>query len=130
MAWFLVMLCVVASLFLLDRPILTWPWLAAAVLVAVVASYSSLQGLVVWPAGLLLLYQRRRRLQQVLTWSACALIVAAIYFRNLHSSEYSNQTYIFTHPVASVKFLFFLIGSVLGTELTNSPRSRSSWEQP
>ena len=62
MAWYLVLLGLAVTLFLLDRPSLTWLVLAGAMAAAVVGSFSSLQGLLIWPIGLVLLYLRRRLL--------------------------------------------------------------------
>ena len=121
MAWFLVTLSLAAALYFLDRPVLTQVAFAAALVATVVASYSSLQGLVVWPAGLLLLYLRRRSSWYLLVWSGLAVIVALVYFYNLKLSGDPDQTWVFTHPIASLKFFLFLIGSVLGVQLTNAP---------
>lgn len=120
-AWYLVTLCLVASLYFLDRALLTPLTFVAGLLAAILASYSSLQGLIVWPAGLLLLYLRGRRTRHLLVWCATALVVLLVYFYHLNPSEYSDQTYIFTHPFASLKFFLFLIGSVTGVQLTSSP---------
>ena len=82
-AWFLVVLasglCVIA---LLDRPRLTWWAFIAAALAAVVGSYSSLQGLVIWPVGLLLLFLRRRPRWTYVSWIALAAATSALYFYN------------------------------------------------
>ena len=60
MAWYLVLLSLAATIALLDRPTLTLPTFVAAAVVAVVGSYSSTQGLLIWPVGLVLLYLRGR----------------------------------------------------------------------
>ena len=121
MAWYLVTLALALTLFLLDRPALTGWGLAGAIAAAVVGSFSSLQGLLIWPVGLLILYLRRRQRRCLVIWIACALITTTVYFYRLHPSEYSNQTWVFTHPIEAFKFFLFLIGSILGVELTNSP---------
>jgi hypothetical protein len=121
MAWYLVTLALALTLFLLDRPVLTGWVFAGAIAATVVGSFSLLQGLLIWPVGLLVLYFHRRSRRSLFIWIACALITATVYFHHLNSSEYSNQTYVFTHPVEAIKFFLFLIGSVLGIELTNSP---------
>ena len=121
MAWYLVTLCLVASLFLLDRPVLSSGAVLAALALAIMASSSSLQGLIVWPSGLLLLYMRRRSNRILLLWCVVALVVSAVYFYHLHPSERSDQLFVFGHPFASFEFLLFLIGSVLGVQLTNAP---------
>ena len=121
MAWYLVTLALALALFLLDRPALTSWVFAGAIAATVVGSFSSLQGLLIWPIGLLVLYLHHRSRRSLLIWIACALITATVYFHQLNPSEYSNQTYVFSHPIEAFKFFLFLIGSVLGVELTNSP---------
>jgi hypothetical protein len=121
MAWYLVTLALALALFLLDRPALTGWIFVGAIAATVVGSFSSLQGLLIWPVGLLVLCVRRRSRGFLLIWIACALITAALYFHHLNPSENSNQTYVFTHPIEAIKYFLFLIGSVLGVELTNSP---------
>jgi hypothetical protein len=121
MAWYLITLALALALFLLDRPALTGWVFVAAIATTVVGSFSSLQGLLIWPVGLLVLCVHRRPRRFLLIWIACALITAALYFHHLNPSEYSNQTYVFTHPIEAFKYFLFLIGSVLGVELTNSP---------
>ncbi len=91
-------------MYFLDRTLLTPLTFVAGLLAAILASYSSLQGLIVWPAGLLLLYLRGRTTRHLLVWCATALVVLPVYLYHLNPSEYSDQTYVFTHPVASLKF--------------------------
>ena len=80
MAWYLVMAALALALFLLDRPVLNWFVLAGAIAAAVVGSFSSLQGLLIWPAGLVLLYCRKRQRTLVVAW-----ILSAATFRALFS---------------------------------------------
>ena len=117
-AWYLVTLALALALFLLDRPALTGWVFAGAIAATVVGSFSSLQGLLIWPVGILVLYVHRRPRRSLLIWIACALITATVYFRQLNLSD---QTYVFTHPIEAFKFFLFVIGGVLGVELTNSP---------
>ena len=121
MAWYLVTLALALTLFFLDRPALTSWVFVGAIAATVIGSFSSLQGLLIWPVGLLVLYFRRRTRHFLLIWIVCALTTATVYFYQLNPSEYSNQTYLFTHPIETVKFFLFLIGSVLGVELSHSP---------
>jgi hypothetical protein len=121
MAWYLVTLGLGLVLFLQDRPILTGWVFAGAIAAAVVASFSSLQGLLIWPVGFLLLYIRHRSSGFLLVWLASATIMFAAYFYHLDPSEYTNQTYVFAHPLEALKFFFFLIGSIVGVQITNSP---------
>src|ERR1019366_8903735 len=90
MAWYLVLLGLAVALFLLDRPSLTWLVLAAAMAAAVVGSFSSLQGLLIWPTGLVLLYLRRRPWRMIVVWIISAVATGAIYFYNYNFASVSG----------------------------------------
>ena len=83
LAWYMVYFSLALSLFLLDRPRLTWIALSIALVVATVGSYSSIQGLLIWPIGLLLMYQRNRSPRMSVIWLGCGVIVGIVYFYNL-----------------------------------------------
>ena len=118
MAWYLVMLAFAVSLFLLDWPVLTTPILGAAIVAGIVGSFSSLQGLLIWPTGLILLYHRRRSRAQVLTWIGTAVATAALYFYNFNSNSGSpDHGFAILHPMVSLKFALFLLGDVVGVDL-------------
>jgi hypothetical protein len=118
MAWYLVMLALAVSLFLVDWPTLTWPILAAAIAAAIVGSFSSLQGLLIWPAGLVLLYHRRRSTPKVLAWIGSAAATATLYFYNFNPDAGSPyHKFAIEHPVNSFKFVLFLLGDVVGVQL-------------
>jgi hypothetical protein len=123
MAWYLVLLGLAAALFLLDRPSLTWPLLAGAMAAAVVGSFSSLQGLLIWPAGLVLLYLRRRSGRIMVVWVISAIVTALVYFYNFDSiSSISRPSYLFSHPFSSASFFLFSVGNnVAGQEVTTTP---------
>ncbi|HLX87439.1 MAG TPA: hypothetical protein VKR22_03105 [Acidimicrobiales bacterium] len=111
-AWYMVFLSLAAVLFVLDRPRVGWIGMAGAAVVAVVGSYSSFQGLIIWPVGLVLLALRRRRPAMLWAWSAGGLIAIVLYFRGL--TRPGHTLYALDHPVAGVKFFFFTIGDILG----------------
>ena len=116
LAWYLVLFAVAVTFTLLDRPILTWWWLTASVAAAVVASYSSLQGLIVWPTGLLLLYYRNRSKPFTIAWISAAAVTVAFYF--LHFIPGSD--YVVGHPFAALQFYFVAIGDVIGVYVGGS----------
>jgi hypothetical protein len=120
LAWYLITLALATTVFLLDRPGLTGLVLAAAVAAAVVGSYSSIQGLLIWPAGLMLLWQRRRGTRAVVTWLAAAVGTTIVYFIGFNSNQtYSDRAYVSGHPLADLKAFFFLIGDVSGAHSTD-----------
>ena len=92
MAWYLVLLMITLALFLLDQETTRWPVFGCAIAAAVIASFSSLQGLLVWPAGLLLIYLRRRPRHLAITWIGSAVLTGVIYFVgfNFNASQSSS----------------------------------------
>ena len=115
-AWFLCLFAVVLVIALLDRPVLTRPTLVAAALLAVVASYTLVQGLLIWPVGLLLLYVRRRPRWTLFAWVAAAVLTAALYFYNLTPANDSPRA-VLEHPYLSVKFFLFALGDIVGMQM-------------
>ena len=116
MAWYLVLFSLALSVALLDWPRLAWPVFVASVLVAVVASFSSIQGLLVWPVGLVLLYHRRRPTWAFVSWIVAALATSVFYFRNYHA-PHSPPGYPLHHPILVVKFFLFALGDVVGVQM-------------
>lgn len=115
MAWYLVLLALAVTIVMLDRPALTWPVLVVAITAAVVGSYSSIQGLLIWPVGIVLLYHRRRPTWASLSWVTLAAVTIAFYFVNYHSSSVS-PTYALRNPTTSAKLFLFALGDVVGVQ--------------
>ena len=115
LAWYVCMATLAVALFVLDRPTLTWLALAVAIVVAVVGSFSSLQGLLIWPAGLVLLHHRRRPSVFLLAWVGIALVTGAFYFYRLNTR--GSELLGLNRPLLAVKFFFFAIGDVVGQAL-------------
>jgi hypothetical protein len=115
MAWYLVLVAMAASFFLLDRLKLTWVAFLAAVAAAVIGSFSSLQGLLIWPIGLFLLYHRRRVWRFVVPWVVIGVASAALYFRHYNSHDAAApHGAIFHNLIYTAKFYTLSIGDVLG----------------
>jgi hypothetical protein len=118
MAWFLVLLSLVLAIYLLDRPRLTWLIFGAAIVAAVVSSFSSSQGLLVWPGGLILLYHRKRLYPYVAAWIASAVVTTALYFYNFQSNGTSLSPELLIHnPLKAIKMYLFALGDVLGFQV-------------
>ena len=115
MAWYLVLFSLALSVALLDWPRLAWPVFVGAVLVAVVASFSSIQGLLVWPVGLVLLYHRRRPAWVFVSWIVAALVTTALYFHNNHVATASPKD-VLEYPLVYAKFFLFALGDVVGVQ--------------
>jgi hypothetical protein len=114
MAWYLVLLSLATAVLLLDRVTLRWIIFLGALAAAVVGSFSSLQGLLIWPTGLVLLYFRRRSLPQIGVWVAAAVVSTVLYFHNYKFSVSPDQGFARHHPLAALKFFLFAIGDVVG----------------
>jgi hypothetical protein len=91
-------------------------------LVAVVGSYSLIQGLLIWPIGLVLLYHRRRPVWTFVSWIAGGLATTALYFHNYHAKTVS-PFYAIGHPLSSSKLFLFALGDVVGVQTSHGPVS-------
>jgi hypothetical protein len=118
-AWYLVLLALTVTLALLDRPNLTWWLLVLAMGAAVIGSFSSLQGLLIWPAGLIVLYLRRRPAVYCVAWIGIAVLTAAMYFYNYVAPAGENG-YAIRHPVASAKFFLLMVGDLVGVNVSQT----------
>jgi hypothetical protein len=118
-AWYLVLFALAVTLVILDRPTLTWWFLASAMVAAVVASYSSLQGLLVWPAGLLVLYLRRRPTSYYAVWTGTAITTTAVYFYN-YSAPAGANGYALRHFGPSLEFFMVEIGDLVGVNVIDT----------
>ncbi len=117
MAWYLVVLSFALTIALLDWHRFAWPIFIVAAIVAIVGSYSSLQGLLIWPVGLVLLYHRRRPLWAFIAWIATAGATTALYFHNFTSSAAFNPSKtVLQLPFFAVKFFVFALGDVVGVQ--------------
>jgi len=115
MAWFLILLALATTVALIDRVTLTWLSMTGAIVAAVIGSFSSVQGLLIWPAGLVLLYHRRRSLRAAVVWMVAAVASVIIYFRNFDIHQgMPHHAYLWQYPLRAVKFYLFAAGDVIG----------------
>ncbi len=118
LAWYMVMLALAGALFLLDRPVLNWSAFIGAMVFAVIGSFSSLQGLLIWPVGLVLLYSRSRANRFSIAWIAMGIVSAIVYFHHLSSAVAgTGGSYALNHPVLAMEFFFSAIGDIVGQQL-------------
>jgi hypothetical protein len=111
MAWYLVLFMVTLALFLLDLEQQRWFVFGGAIAAAVIASFSSVQGLLVWPAGLLLIYLRRRPRHLAAAWLGSAVLTGVIYFLGFNF----NVTQSASHdPASMLTFLLRVVGDIVG----------------
>lgn len=121
LSWYLEICALSVALFLLDREVLGWPIFVGAAAAGIGGSLSSLEGLLIWPVGLLLLYHRSRPRPIVIAWIAIAAASIILYFYRFNFGATDSDTYDFHHPLEALRFFFFSIGNVLGIAIPNSP---------
>jgi hypothetical protein len=125
MAWYLVLLALAVAVMLLDRITLTWFVFIGAIGAGVVGSFSSLQGLLIWPAGLILLYHRRRCPVYTLTWIGAGVLSTFLYFLHFDTNVAPHHQYTWQHPLATAKFFVFALGDVVGISV-NDPTTNGN----
>jgi hypothetical protein len=116
LSWFLVLVSLAASLFLLDGSVLSRGALAGAVAIAVIGTFSSFQGLLIWPAGVVLLLLRHRPRSQVAAWLASAVLAISLYFIGYNFAATTGQGGALG---LTLKFFFFSLGNVFGSDFAN-----------
>lgn len=122
MAWFMVLLSIVSATFLLRKPTISaWCFLGAA-LIGVVGSYSSLQGLLVWPAGLIVLSSKGHSGRMRALWGAIAVVATAGYFAdfNFAATQSASFSYIMAHLSVVFQGLLLTAGSVIPSFTSSS----------
>jgi hypothetical protein len=124
-AWYIVLLALATVIFLLDSPRANWVFLVAAIGMAVIGSYSSLQGMFIWPAGLIVLLWKRRPRAFLMTWLISSVVTVGVYFYHFDFREtYSGQSgYLFAHPFSALEFFFLSIGDLMGKPLPAGPQA-------
>ncbi len=92
------------------------PWLLGlAVLVAVIGSYSSIQGLAIWPAGIAYFVVRHRSQRQILLWTGAGLATSALYLVgfNWALTGGGGVGSALSQPLLSLHYLALLVGSAV-----------------
>jgi hypothetical protein len=124
-AWYLIVAFLLGMIYFLSAPRRHRNiFLGLAVLTAAAASLSSLQGLILWPVGLIfLLWDRqrsRRTIQECAVWLVACAITAGLYFKGFNfNTTGSSPGFAFRHPIGMVKFFFALAGNVVPTTHSN-----------
>lgn len=116
LAWYIVLAALVTSLATLLEHTSHWLlWLSVATILGAVASYSSLQGLLVWPAGLVVLMAKGRPILARIAWTTVGAIAIAIYFIGFSDSQMAIRpvTAYFHQLPETLKAVFLSIGNVI-----------------
>ena len=120
-AWYLVVFCVMAMCLCLSWRSVTITGVGAAAGFAIVASYSSLQGLILWAVGLLVLMwrirDRRKAIRVCGAWVAAGIITTALYLDGFNTQPSAtgggSVSFAVHHPVGTIKYFFAAVGNVI-----------------
>ncbi len=123
LTWYMALAATVGALYVLDRPELNGRALALAIAIAVVGSYSSLQGLLVWPAGIALLYFRGRSVRLQGAWALAMVLTTAVF---VWGFDFAGTASASTLGIGS-KVLWFLAEVA---NVTGGPQSSSTTSIP
>jgi hypothetical protein len=110
------MFLAVASFFLLERSKSMDVWFALGLVSAILASFSFLAGLAVWPVGLfqMAISRVRNGLRQIIVWSITSIGVFILYFWGyVKPAIVPPLDYAFTHPLEGGAYFFVFVGSPL-----------------
>jgi hypothetical protein len=111
-------LCVlgfVASIYMLEKTTKIDKNFFLAVISASVASFSFINGLIVWPLGLVHLFLTGKVREKIsLLWVLTGVLVSGIYLYNwTKPSNHPSLFYIIKNPIISLKYFFVTVGSPL-----------------
>lgn len=121
MAWYLILLCFMVMLYVLSRQRMTLVSVTIGGVVATMASFSSLQGLLLWPIGLLVIVWRSEQRRSMVTlggiWALASMIVAGVYFHgfNFQSGATGGGSVGFAvrHPFEMLTYFVAAVGNVI-----------------
>lgn len=116
LAWYLILLMVVVAVYNLSTRPQGWAGLLIASAAGLIGTFSSLQGLIIWPGGaLLLLVARPRQTGRLVAWCIVGVISGVIYFENFPQLEnHSALFYSISHPSTTVAFFATVVGGPAG----------------
>jgi hypothetical protein len=126
LAWYMIVLFLMIMVFLLLKD---WHHrnivIAVAMVCAVAASFSSLQGLLLWAVGLIcLVWDRppaRRRIAECGIWLVVGALTTAIYFRGYtptFNGPSRSPSFALHHPVEMARLFLVSLGNVVPTTST------------
>ena len=115
LAWTLVLLLGVASLAAIEWGRDRWSGWALAVTFGVLASYSSLQGLLVWPVGLYYGWAVGWPRGRAASWTAVGLLTTFEYLRDFGPVGTPSRPLLpFQEPTVAARYAALLVGGMFG----------------
>jgi hypothetical protein len=129
-SWYLTVFFFVAMLFALQVPDSRRRlWFVLAVVAAIAASLSTVQGFLSWPLGAICIFWNhpswRQASREAAAWAGATLVTVVVYFRGydfsnngcLHTAICSPKTTV-QHPLTALGFFLALIGNVIPDGIT------------
>lgn len=116
LAWFLIVFLLMVMLLALGRTTIGPGPIVAAGAAAALASFCSLQGLILWPVGLLCILwrvkSRRRMIGYGLAWTAAAVASSVLYLNGLAFGTDTNGAFAIHHPVEMLQYFLAALGNL------------------
>ena len=94
-------------------------WFILSFVTAILASFSMIIGLLVWPVGFIqiIMVKGRQRLEKTASWICLSILIFASYFYRYSKPSYHPQlSYMFENPFDGGLYLVTLIGAPLSYE--------------
>ena len=114
--FFLCILGFVIAVVLLDRSEEISLTFLGALGGAVVTSFSILNGLLIWPVGILLILLQGKGKKILISWVISSLVISSLYFHTwTRSDNLPAMTFISDDPAAAIKYFFAFMGSPVST---------------
>jgi len=122
LAWYLVLFLLMSMMWFLLAVRRTTVTFALACIGAAAASYSSLQGLILWPIGLLCLLwtlpekrhaRRRWASVEIIAWLSLGVTTTTIYFLDYVWGNAGQPITALHHPIEVGKFFLVAVGNVI-----------------
>jgi hypothetical protein len=115
---YLHLICVLGTIVLLSHPVFGWYRFLAAMLLAIVATYSAPTAFFIWPLGALLLFsvhysKKRIWLIAVVLWLLIGIALLGIYFKDFVTPAHLEQTRFYREPIAYTHFVLNYVGAPL-----------------
>jgi hypothetical protein len=114
-AWYMILSCLLGMLVYLDRADKSVWTFSISIILAILASFSSFQGLFLWPVGLLYIFSNEYSSRSKALWIVFALITVILYFTrfDFHNTGGTPIFGFLSHPINALIYFFVTIGSVL-----------------
>jgi len=140
-AWYVIPACFIWMVFSLMMPKSHhWLWFTLAAILAVCASYSMIQGFLLWPIGILCLLWvgpwTRRTAIRVSAWLGIGVVTAGLYFIGFNFKNLGcpgcSDSFSFSHPASALHWLTVLVGNIVPTGFYQDyfqPSFSTGWQE-